>query len=136
MRILPIALHGFTLTIANFVALLTFAAAASLSGLSGAWYPIALVGIAVVVFLLGTWLIRCLLEGRLALQRSSEYPFVYIAALIWTPILFIPIHYIVQGYLPDFRHITVLLVQQAWANLLVLLIAGKLSALVRGLRQE
>ena len=62
----------------------------------------------------------------LSLQRSSEIIWTYFAALMWVPVIFIPLHYFTQGYITSFGNIIAIWLFQIPVNLLALLIAKKI----------
>jgi hypothetical protein len=91
--------------------------------------PLAII-LNIVIFLVWTWLIVRYFS-RYSLHKTGEYYLVYFAAGIWNPIIFVPLHYITQGYLTSFGNIIVLWMYQVVVNLPVLFSARWLSNRMR-----
>ena len=124
MKVFRIGLHSLVLTLTDIVAILF-----------GFWMykliliqlpvnqiavqaPIALV-FCVLAFAVWSWLVRRLVN-RLALRGRDEYLWTYVAALLWSPAIFVPMHYLTQGYLTDIGNIIGLWVFQSLANIAAL----------------
>lgn len=124
MKVFRIGLHSLVLTLTDIVAILF-----------GFWMyklvliqlpvnqiavqaPVALV-FCVLAFAVWSWLVRRLVN-RLALRDRDEYLWTYIAALLWSPAIFVPLHYVTQGYLTDIGNIIGLWVFQSLANIATL----------------
>jgi hypothetical protein len=65
---------------------------------------------------------------RWALREPVELIGVGAAALLWAPLIFIPLHYLATGYLTSAGNLIAGAVYQTGANLLVLPICGRLAA--------
>jgi hypothetical protein len=63
---------------------------------------------------------------NLQLQKLNEYVWVFLASLLWNPIIFIPLHYFTQGYLTSSGNIINFWLFQIPVNLLSLLTAANL----------
>lgn len=58
---------------------------------------------------------------------GGELAWVYLAALLWTPLIFVPLHYVSQGYLTSIGNILGIWLFQVPVNILAILAAHKLS---------
>lgn len=56
-------------------------------------------------FLLWTLAVRRWLGRRLSLRGGSELAGTWLLALLWTPTLFVPLHYLGRGYLTSWANI-------------------------------
>ena len=63
----------------------------------------------------------------LALQETSEFAWTYVGSLLWIPMIFVPLHYITQGYLTSFGNILGIWLFQLPVNLLAILAARRLA---------
>lgn len=87
--------------------------------------PLAIV-LNIVLFALWTGLmIRS--YSRYSLNTTGDYYLVYFAAGLWNPIIFIPLHYLTQGYMTSFGNIIVLWMYQVVVNLPVLALSWWMS---------
>lgn len=59
------------------------------------------------------------------LQGLREYGLICLAALLWFPLVFYPLHYITQGYLSRFGNVLAMWAFQAPVNLLGLWLASR-----------
>jgi len=73
------------------------------------------------------WLLRRWPVKGLLWQNRAELAWVYLAALLWSPLIFVPLHYTTQGYLTAVGNIVATWLFQLPVNLLALLAAGSLS---------
>ena len=62
--------------------------------------------------------------GRLSIADLKELGTVYATALVWTPVLFVPLHYVTQGYLTSFGNILGIWLFQLPFGLLSLMVAN------------
>jgi hypothetical protein len=62
--------------------------------------------------------------GGLSLHGRAEWFWTYLLALLWTPLIFVPLHSVTQGYLTSFSNIIATWLFQLPTNALALLIAG------------
>jgi hypothetical protein len=81
-------------------------------------------GLTIVVFATWSLLVRWLPVGGLSLHGRAEWFWTYLLALLWTPLIFVPLHFVTQGYLTSFSNIIATWLFQLPTNALALLIAG------------
>ncbi len=72
-----------------------------------------------LAFIVWSWLVKLFLD-RLVLRQRSEYLLVYVGALLWGVVIFVPLHYVTQGYLTSLANVLGLWAFQIPANLAVL----------------
>ena len=131
MRYLNIILQSFILTVTNIAAILcafgiyTIVLQFIAVNQRALQTPLAII-LNIALFLVWTWLVVRYLS-RYSLHKTSEYYLVYFAAGIWNPIIFIPVHYITQGYMTSLGNIIVLWMYQVLVNLPVLALARWLN---------
>jgi hypothetical protein len=63
-------------------------------------------------------------SGRAALGNRAVYIWAYISAFAWFPVIFVPLHYVTQGYLTSFANIYNMWLFQAPTNGLALVAAA------------
>lgn len=80
--------------------------------------PVACV-FSVLSFLSWKFLCHKLLK-KVNLKSQKEYIFAYFFSLVWSPIIFVPMHYLTQGYLTSWQNITGIWLFQIPTNILVL----------------
>lgn len=86
------------------------------------------IAVLVNIFLFAIWTLLVLrFYSRYRLQTIGDYYMVYFAAGVWNPIIFVPLHYITQGYMTSFGNIIVLWMYQVIVNLPVLGLSRWLS---------
>ncbi len=129
MKLIYPGLHGLVLTIINITGVLVGFGAYHL--LKPANQIAIQVPVAATVCIIGfvSWNAfsqRLPFKG-LAKPRGGELLWVYLAALLWNPVLFVPLHYLTQGYLTSFGNILGLWLFQIPVNLLAILAAQKLG---------
>jgi hypothetical protein len=89
--------------------------------------------VCVVAFAVWGFVVHRLFHGRLSLADLKELGAAYAAALLWTPVLFVPVHYATQGYLTGFGNILATWLFQVPFNLLALMVAnGRLTVAANG----
>lgn len=64
----------------------------------------------------------------LRVQGRRDWIGIYAAALLWTPLLFMPLHFATQGYVSSFDNVLALWAFQAPVNLLAVIFASKIIA--------
>lgn len=115
-------LHGLMLTVVNVGAVLVGFACYKISGIS--YQLAAQVPAAVLVSVAGfaLWYVPARRVGgeRLSLRGRSAYVWTYVVAFAWFPALFVPLHYVTQGYLTSFANIYYTWLFQAPTNVLAL----------------
>ena len=126
MRLGRAILHGFVLAVITIVALMVGFAVYNLVGLRNQIAVQVLTAgvVCVVVFAVWGFVVHRLSRGSLSLGDLRELGVAYAAALLWAPVLFVPVHYITQGYLTGFGDILSTWLFQVPFNLLALMVAN------------
>jgi len=130
VRLGPAILHGFALAVITLVAMAAGFAVYRLVGLRNQIAVQVLTAgiVCVVAFAVWGFVIHRLSHGRLSLADLKELGVAYAAALLWTPVLFIPVHFVTQGYLTSFGNLLATWLFQVPFNLLALMVAnGRLT---------
>ena len=119
-------LHGFALAVITFVAMKAGFAVYNMVGLRNQIAVQVLTAgiVCVVVFAVWGFVVHKLSRGRLSLADLKELGVAYVAALLWAPVLFVPVHYATQGYLTGFGNILSTWLFQVPFNLLALTVAN------------
>lgn len=107
MRILSICVDSLVLAITNIVAILVgFGAYHLLKPVNqvAVQVPVAAM-VCIIGFVSWRFFTRRLPFKGFAQPGSGELAWVYLAALLWSPILFVPLHYVSQGYLTSIGNI-------------------------------
>lgn len=131
MKILRICLNSFVLAVGCLVSILIGFGFYHM--LRAAW-PVDQImvqaPVAVIVLIIGftAWY---LVISRPALQHFrlvgwGEFTAVFLLSLVWTPLIFLPLHYLSQGYLSSIDNILAIFYFQVLANLIALLTATSL----------
>jgi len=126
MRVGLAILHGFALAVITLVAMAAGFAVYNMVGLRNQIaVQVLTAGVAcVVVFAAWGFVVHKLSRGRLSLADLKELGVAYVAALLWAPVLFVPVHYATQGYLTGFGNILSTWLFQVPFNLLALTVAN------------
>ena len=126
MKISRILLHGLVLAGINLAAIIQA---------FGIYYlvrpdnqiivqgPIAAL-LSLLFFMIWFVILRRLLPGW-QLKSRREATWVYLASLVWAPILFVPLHYLTQGYLTSLGNLVSIWLFQIPTNFLALILALK-----------
>ena len=136
MKTLRLLLHSFILTLINIFTILLASGIYHLIGNGpqiAIQAPIAAL-LTIIAFLLWSQITRRLSPEKLALQEKSELLGAFFLALLWTPTLFVHIHYIGRGYVTSLANIWALWLFQLPVNLVALFLVWRLS--VRGSRRQ
>ena len=80
--------------------------------------------VCVAAFAAWGYLAHRMTGGALSLANLREIVVAYIAAFVWLPVLFVPLHFTTQGYLTSFGNILSTWLFQLPFNLLALLVAN------------
>lgn len=129
MRILRICLHSLVLTVANIGFIIVgFGVYHLLKPVNqiAIQAPVAAI-LCITAFVVWSLFIPRLPFKGLPLQGTSELAWVYLAALLWSPIVFVPLHYITQGYLTSVGNILATWFFQLPVNFLAILTANILA---------
>jgi hypothetical protein len=121
-----IALHSFALELVTMASVAAGFAVYRTTGLSEQVAIQTLVAgiVCTALFALWGWASHRASSGRLALRSLREIGWTYGAAFVWTPIVLIPVHYLMRGYLTSFSNVLVAWVFQVPFNLLALMVAN------------
>lgn len=128
MRILSISVHSLVLAITNIVAILIgFGVYHLLKPVNqvAVQVPVAAM-VSIIGFVSWRFFTRRLSFKGFAQPSSGELAWVYLAALLWTPLIFVPLHYVSQGYLTSMGNILGIWLFQVPVNILAILAAHKL----------
>ncbi len=131
MRIKHIGLHSFVLAIVNFASVIAG------FGIYHLFRPINQISlqapvaalICIFIFVIWSVFIQNILSKGLSLKGISEFLGVYVASLLWAPALFVPIHYLSQGYLTSYDNLLAGWLFQLPVNLLAVLTVFKINKL-------
>ena len=127
MKAIRSILHGFVLLAANlFGILLGFVTYHALDAREqlGIQLPVGVL-LSVVLYLAWVHLLRRLSLSRLILQNRREHVLAGLASLLWSPIIFIPLHYFTQGYLTGTGNIIAVAMFQIPVNAIAVWVAWK-----------
>jgi len=126
MRVGRAILHGFALAVVTLVAMMAGFAVYSMVGLRNQVAVQVLTAgvLCVVAFAVWGFVVHRLSRGRLSIADLKELGVAYVAALLWAPVLFVPVHYVTQGYLTSFGNILSTWLFQVPFNLLALMVAN------------
>jgi len=122
MKTLRVFLHGFVLTLINIGSILVG------FGIYHLLKPVSQIAVqapsaailCIIAFLLWGLLVRRLSAGNLSLRGRGEFARTFLLALLWSPTIFIPLHYIGRGYLTSFGNIRAMWLFQIPTNFLAL----------------
>jgi hypothetical protein len=123
-------LHGAVLALGNLFGIwLGFVAHALASGASQlrVQVPVAIV-ISLIFFVLWVRLVEAFAPERIRFRGARDAIWTYVLALAWGPAIFVPLHYVTQGYLTAFGNVLALWTFQSTVNIL----AAAAAALVTG----
>ncbi len=126
MKFFRPVIHGLALAAINIGASLVGFAAYKMSGLSHQLLIQIAVAVLVSVAAFASWyyLTLRLTSGKVALEKSGVYVWTYALAFAWFPAIFVPLHYVTQGYLTSFANIYNMWLFQAPTNALALAAAA------------
>jgi len=122
-RLAQVALHSLALTVMNIASIATGFIAYHAVGAHNqiaTQVPIAVV-LSISLFILWAFCVGRLSRGRLVPHGGMEFAGVFIASLLWNPVVWVPLHYVTQGYLTSTGNILALLCFQAPVNAIALL---------------
>ena len=127
MKIIRIGLHSLVLTMTDIVAILFGFWMYKLVQIQWPLDQIAVQAPTALIFCMlafaaWSWLVRRLVN-LLALRGRDEYLWTYLTALLWSPAIFVPVHYVSQGYLTGMGNIIGLWAFQSLANVAALALA-------------
>ena len=126
MGTLRISLCSLLLTLSNLIGILAgFIAYRAIGEVNqlAVQLPLA-VTCSIVIFALWCRLSHTAPFHRLALGSRREFAYVFLASLAWNPVVFVPLHYITQGYLTSAGNIVALLFFQVPVNALAVTLSS------------
>ena len=128
MTLLRVCLHSFVLTITDLGSIiLAFGFYSILRSIMSVNQRVVQGSIAaifcIIIFALWSLVVTRLPTKTLSLQGNRELVWTYFAALLWVPVIFIPLHYITQGYFTSFGNIIAIWLFQIPVNLFTMLIS-------------
>ena len=131
MTLLRVCLHSFVLTITDLgTIILAFGFYSLLRSIMSVNQRVVQGSIAaifcIIIFALWSLVVTRLPTKTLSLQGNRELVWTYFAALLWVPVIFIPLHYITQGYFTSFGNIIAIWLFQIPVNLFTMLISRKI----------
>ena len=115
-------LHGLALAAVNVGAVLVGFAAYKVLGVGHQLLVQIAVAVLVSVAAFALWyyVARRVTSGRATLVSLGAYVWTYALAFGWFPVLFVPLHYVTQGYLTSFANIYYMWLFQVPTNALAL----------------
>jgi len=133
MKFVRPLLHGLVLAAINVGAVLIGFAAYKMSGATQQLAVQIPVAVAASVATFSLWYIIAVRVtlGRAALGSRAAYVWTYISAFAWFPVIFVPLHYVTQGYPTSFANIYSMWLFQALTNALTLVVAALAGRRVR-----
>ena len=135
MRALTVVLHGGALYGANFVSILLGFVVYHVvrpAPQRVVQVPVALI-LSIIGFVLWYRVCERLPWAFLHLRAPGDFFWVYLMALVWNPLIFVPTHYFTQGYLTSFGNIAASWIFQLVVNVLVLSVVYAFSHKKRGI---
>jgi hypothetical protein len=126
MKFLRPVMHGLALAAINVGASLVGFAAYKILGVGHQLLVQIAVAVLVTVVAFALWYCLTLrvASGRIALGSRGAYVWTYALAFAWFPVIFVPLHYVTQGYLTSFANIYNMWLFQAPTNGLALVAAA------------
>ena len=131
MKWLCVGIHSLVLAAADLAGIALGAVAASriLGVTNQVWLQLPLaVALTLVLFLAWTWLLPAVGLGSLMSLRPSDRRGCLGLSLLWAPLVFVPLHYVTQGYLTRPGNLVALALYQLPVNALALFWAARLQA--------
>jgi len=133
MKTVRLIFHGFILLVANMAGLIVAHILCRAFGVSyqlGIQVPLAGI-ISILLYLAWMFFIRILPTERLSLQTPRENILAGLCALLWNPIVFIPLHFFSQEYLTSAANIAALAIFQIPVNAIAIFAAWKIASLIK-----
>ena len=97
--------------------------------------PIA-IGLSVILFSGWILALRALGFGRLQLVGGNEFGICLGLSVLWAPLVFVPLHYLTQGYLTSIGNLVALALYQVPVNALALLVSAVVQGTIRRKPQQ
>jgi len=88
--------------------------------------PVAVI-LSIAGFIFWNLLMRIHLLKSVVIKEKQELIYIYFVALVWAPVIIVPLHYITQGYLTSFGNIIAIWIFQLPVNLVSIVAAYLIS---------
>ncbi len=100
-------LHGLALAAVNVAAVLVGFAVYKISGINHQLFVQVPLAVLLSVAAFGLWyvIVGRVTSDRTTLGSFTAYVWTYVLAFAWLPAIFVPLHYVAQGYLTSFANI-------------------------------
>lgn len=128
MALFRIIIHGFALSAANIISIIIAFGVYKILKTTHQMLvqvPVAVI-LSIGIFLLWLIVARLPLFKFISIKSLRELSWIFLASLAWSPIIFIPLHHISQGYLTGPGNIIALFQFQLPVNVLVILVAKRI----------
>lgn len=125
MKVFRIILHSFILAVINIVSIiLGFGIYHYLMEYNqlAVQVPVAVI-FSVIIFTSWIVILKYKNISKLFPQEWLEFLLILLFSFVWLPIIFIPLHYITQGYLTSFGNIYMTWIFQIPTNMVIILVA-------------
>ncbi len=129
MKLIRISLHSLILVLANFGAIYCGFIVFHLlkpANQMAAQLPVAVI-LSIAGFIFWNLLMRIHLLKSVVIKEKQELIYIYFVALVWAPVIIVPLHYITQGYLTSFGNIIAIWIFQLQVNLVSIVAAYLIS---------
>jgi len=138
LRFFTIYINGFVLAAINITSILAGFAVYSIwepSNQMGVQVPVA-AALSIAAFVIWCVLVEKLRWQYVYLKGKADLFLVYLASLAFSPIVFVPLHYVAKGYVTSFGNITGMWTFQVPVNILVILLAARVQGFYTRNRQR
>jgi hypothetical protein len=128
LRFFTIYINGIVMAAINITSILAGFAVYSIwepSNQLGVQVPVA-AALSTAAFLIWGVLVGILRWQYVYLRGKADLFMVYLASLTFSPIIFVPLHYVAKGYATSFSNITGMWTFQVPVNILVILLAARI----------
>ena len=124
MKLFRISLNSFILVIANIGAIYCGFIVYHLlkpANQIAVQLPIAVI-LSIAGYILWNLLLRINFFKKFTIKEKHEFIYIYFAALLWVPLVFVPLHYVSQDYLTSFGNIFAIWIFQLPVNLISIVV--------------
>lgn len=118
MRIIRVLSHGLFLFVANLAGIVAGFLAWRLIGGTGQLVAQIPIGVVVSILLYGVFggIAKLVSGSALRLKGGADMAGAFVCALLWSPIVIVPVHFATQGYLTSFSNLMVISLYQVFVN--------------------